>query len=423
MCCILDDRDRSQCCVKLCDYKVCGWDCYDTLSSVSVIFSSRVSMLAVPLFFYSIFPLNAVEDTLSVAGCELSISDAVSLCGEVSELLSLHDCFGSSGLPESLVVSRVDNPCFAGVSSLSCLHVGDPSDHSNPLYIGHECCDCVSGCNDSVCACSCDGINSSYIGFPQSHDRFELPSFCQLLCNHGPSRRLRRSSLAGLYSDSVGGVADASSIRHNGNGEASGPAESGSAGSKFQISERSEKFDVDLCVVNDLICVFGCCVCSTPACSWLAVETFSPEYHICVCFGFARSCCVSACSSACIGACVAFVPFECQEVRILGCCVSSCSTNYFGISCQKLMYVVDDFDECPCAVATYLGGVLCALAASMYAPTAYEIDECDGLAPPPVHVSCPPPCIQTEKNNAVSAPRGAKHPPLPPLCAFEYVDY
>ena len=74
---------------------------------------------------------------------------------------------------------------------------------------------------------SCSGVHAygssdivgSCVRIPQvpltwGQDRFELPSFCQLLCNHGPSRRSRRSSLAGLYSDSVGGVADASSSRH-----------------------------------------------------------------------------------------------------------------------------------------------------------------------------------------------------------------
>ena len=190
------------------------------MSSVPVILSSRVSILAAPLFFCSIFPLNAVLDDLSVAGCELSISDAVSLLCVALELLSLHDCCGSSGLPESLVVSRVDNPCSAGVSSLLRLHVGDPSDRTYPPYIGHEYCDCVTGSCSGVHAYSSSDIVGSCVGIPHvpltwGQDRFELPSFCQLLCNHGPSRRSRRSSLAGLCSDSVGGVADASSSRHS----------------------------------------------------------------------------------------------------------------------------------------------------------------------------------------------------------------
>ena len=178
------------------------------MSSVPVIFSSRVSILAVPLFYCSIFPLNAVLEDVSVVGCELSISDAVSLCCVVSELLSLHDCCGPSGLLESLVVSRVDNPCSAGVSSLSRLHVGDPGDHTYPLYIGHEYCDCVTGSYSGVRACSCGDIDSLRTRTPHEpltwgQVRFELPSFCQLLCNQGPSRRSRRSSLAGLDRKSV----------------------------------------------------------------------------------------------------------------------------------------------------------------------------------------------------------------------------
>ncbi len=110
-------------------------------------------MLTVPLSHCSIFPLNAAGYSFCVKGCELSIGGAVSLCSKISELLSLHDCYGSSRLPEPLVVSGYDNPCFAGVSSLSCLHVGEPNVHTDPIHIGHEY--CVSECSGSVCVLVC----------------------------------------------------------------------------------------------------------------------------------------------------------------------------------------------------------------------------------------------------------------------------
>ena len=144
--------------------------------------------------------------------------------------------------------------------------------------------------------------------------------------------------------------------------------------------------DVDLCNVSDLILVFGCCVCSTPSTSCLVSESAPPEFHVCVCFCFARSCCVSACSSACVGALVAFVPFECQEVRILGCSVSSCSSDIVGMHGNSIVYSVDAFEECPCAFPTFLGGLLCTLAAFLSDFDACEV-VCEGFAPPHVLVS------------------------------------
>ena len=245
-------------------------------------------MLAAPLSYCSIFPLNAAAFGFCVEGCELSIGGAASLLSKIAELWSLLDCVGSNGFHEPLVVSGIINHCFAGISSVSCSHVGEPNVHSDPTHIGHEY--CVSGCSGSVCSNAnvvnspCSDMSSisgrSVWPLTWGQDRFEVPSFCQLLCNHGPSRRSRRSSLAGLCSDSVGGVADASSSRH------SSLACSPSSG--FSIS--------------DFIFVGGSCVCSLPSISCLVSESAPPEYHVCVCFCFARSCCVSACSSACVGA-------------------------------------------------------------------------------------------------------------------------
>ena len=149
VCCILDVRERFQCCVGFDDCQAVGFDCYDTLNSVPTLFSSRVSMLAAPLSYCSIFPLNADAFGFCVEGCELSIGGAASLLCKIAELWSLLDCVGSSGFHEPLVVSGIINHCFAGISSVSCPHVGEPNVHTDSTHIGHEY--CVTGCSGSVC--------------------------------------------------------------------------------------------------------------------------------------------------------------------------------------------------------------------------------------------------------------------------------
>jgi len=208
----LDGRERSQCCVGFGEYRLDGLDSFDTLSSVHVLYSSRVSMLAAPLSHCSIFPLNAVALSFCVAGCELSIGGAASLWSKISELLSLHDCYGSSRFPEPLVVSGYDNPCIARDRLLSCSHVGDPNVHTVSSQSGLEY--CMSERSVSVCDSAVVDHDTRMYDVP-SLDDFELPIRCQLLCSHGPSCRLRRSSLAGLYGDRVGGAADASLFRHS----------------------------------------------------------------------------------------------------------------------------------------------------------------------------------------------------------------
>ena len=278
-------------------------------------------MLAAPLFQGSIFPLNADAFGFCVEGCELSIGGAASLLCKIAELWSLPDCVGSSGFHEPLVVPGIINHCFAGISSVSCPHVGEPNGHTDSTHIGHE--HCVTACTGSVCSnvsvvdSTCSDMSPipgrSVCPLTWGPDRFVVPSFCQLLCNHGPSRRSRRSSLAGLCSDSVGGVANASSSWHNSSGLApsfchnsavglvcahdllqlrddgticvldtcpiqSPEAVSVSDGCERQKPEHIMACNVEVCSISDLIVVFGCSVCSIPSIRCIVSEPAPPEY-------------------------------------------------------------------------------------------------------------------------------------------------
>ena len=148
---------------------------------------------------------------------------------------------------------RYDNRSLVGVSSRPCKH--NESNVSDCSSCCSSQCVCASTCDDD-CVCTppsgCGGDRDIGLRSLQS----DMPSSYQLLSDHSPSRRMRRSSLAGLYCDSVGGVADASSSRHE-------------------------------CIGYYEIVLIGCCVCSP---SSFILE--SPPVDV------KRSCCACACCFA-----------------------------------------------------------------------------------------------------------------------------
>ena len=158
--------------------------------------------------------------------------------------------------------------------------------------------------------------------------RSEMPSSCQLLSDHSPSRRLRRSSLAGLYSDCVGGVADASSSRH----------------------EYIGYYEIVL---------IGCCVCS-PSSFILESPPVDVKRSCCAC-----ACCfvdfsvgVSANCSAVFSDVIACVPFAgvCDQLSICSSdapVTSLCHDILRGDSLITEHYRVD---ELKCSMR--LGGIL-----------------------------------------------------------------
>ena len=100
---------------------------------------SRVSMLAVPWFNGSSIAFDVYEhghdcsahkwhhiDIESDAN-HFSFLSAACLIGEISVLLSMHDCSWVSGLFESLVIQRDVNHCVAGYNPASCLCDVEPA--------------------------------------------------------------------------------------------------------------------------------------------------------------------------------------------------------------------------------------------------------------------------------------------------------